>query len=185
MPGMHHIGLSTLDFEGTIEFYTKKLGWQIAFQDILEPKQGGRIKHVFLDSGGGCYFAFMCPERLPGVPEEYATDINSAQNLPGAFYHFAMAMDSLEALKKRREELIAKGIEVTPVIDHNWARSIYFRDPNGLLLEYCATVRELTAEDRELKHQNQDSFGALKPEEMAFVRKIMDGPRRAAAPHQA
>ena len=44
---------------------------------------------------------------------------------------------------------------MTCVVDHEWCRSIYFKDPNGLQLEYCATVREVTAEDKEMKHHDQ------------------------------
>ena len=44
-------------------------------------------------------------------------------------------------LAAKRDELRAKGIEVTDIVDHGWAQSIYFRDPNGLSLEYCCVVR--------------------------------------------
>ena len=38
-------------------------------------------------------------------------------------------------------------VKVTPVVDHEWAKSIYFKDPNGLLLEYSYLTREFTAAD--------------------------------------
>jgi hypothetical protein len=38
-------------------------------------------------------------------------------------------------------------VRVTPVVDHDWARSIYFKDPNGLLLEYCCYTRQLNEDD--------------------------------------
>jgi len=43
--------------------------------------------------------------------------------------------------------LRAKGVEVTDIVDHGWSRSVYFKDPNGLSLEYCCTVRNLTEDD--------------------------------------
>ena len=45
--GVHHLGLATLDIDRTVEFYTTKLGWTVAWCDILEPSEGGKIKHVF------------------------------------------------------------------------------------------------------------------------------------------
>jgi len=36
--------------------------------------------------------------------------------------------------------LRAKGVETTEIVDHGWARSIYFKDPNGISLEYCCVV---------------------------------------------
>jgi hypothetical protein len=32
------------------------------------------------------------------------------------------------------------GVEVTDIVDCQWAQSIYFKDPNGLSLEYCCVV---------------------------------------------
>ncbi|HEY6394595.1 MAG TPA: VOC family protein, partial [Candidatus Binataceae bacterium] len=84
--GVHHVGLATLDIDKTVEFYTTKLGWEVGWADIIEPAEGGKIKHVFLDTGDGSFVAFMSPEKVPGLPTEFATDINSAQNLPSAFY---------------------------------------------------------------------------------------------------
>ena len=75
--GVHHIGLATLDIDRTIEFYTTKLGFEIGWCDVLEPENGGKIKHVFFDTGDGTFMAFMSPEKVPGIPEEWSTDINS------------------------------------------------------------------------------------------------------------
>ena len=175
--GVHHLGLATLDIDRTIEFYTTKLGWTIAWSDVLEPQQGGKIKHVFLDTGDGSLVAFMCPEKVPGIPTEWATDINSAQGLPGAFYHFAFHCDDVPELEAKREYLIGKGIDVTPVGDHEWCRSIYFRDPNGLLLEYCTTVRAFTDDDKIMKHRYQPGAIVTDPEDAKKVHKMLMGPQ--------
>ena len=34
-----------------------------------------------------------------------------------------------------RERLLTRGVKVTPVIDRKYFKSIYFREPNGILLE--------------------------------------------------
>jgi catechol 2,3-dioxygenase-like lactoylglutathione lyase family enzyme len=70
---------------------------------------------------------------------------------------FDAPMDKIEAI---REELIGKGVDVSDVINHadistqpgilrttkeveeeTWLRSIYFLDPDGIMLEYCANVK--------------------------------------------
>ncbi len=173
--GVHHLGLATLDIDRTIEFYTKKIGWEIGWCDIIEPPEGGKIKHVFFDTGDGTFVAFMAPEKVPGLPEEFATDINSAQKLPPAFYHFAFWMDDVPALEARRAELESKGIDVTPVVDHEWCRSIYFKDPNGLLLEYCATVRQFNEEDKVMRHHDQPGPMVSDPKDAQKVYKMLLG----------
>ena len=38
-------------------------------------------------------------------------------------------------------------VDVTEVVDHDWAKSIYFKDPNGIQLEFCCFTRNLNADD--------------------------------------
>jgi hypothetical protein len=80
-----------------------------------------------------------------------AAGINRGLGVPAAFYHFAFEAGSEAALAEKRAELRAKGVEVTDIVDHHWAKSIYFRDPNGLSLEYCCLVRNLTEDDASMR----------------------------------
>jgi hypothetical protein len=66
---------------------------------------------------------------------------------PAAFYHFAFEAGSPAALEDKRRELIDKGVQVTDVVNHGWAKSIYFKDPNGMSLEYCCLVRNFTQDE--------------------------------------
>jgi catechol 2,3-dioxygenase-like lactoylglutathione lyase family enzyme len=142
-----HVGLSTLDMDATRAFYEGVLGFRAVRCDIMEVEEGGRIRHVFFDAGDGQLLAFMEPCGIRGLPETYEAGINRGLGLPDAFYHFAFEVDSVAALEAKRAELIAKGVKVTPVVDHEWMRSIYFKDPNGLMLEYAVQTRALTADD--------------------------------------
>ncbi len=173
--GVHHLGLVTLDIDRTIDFYTNKVGWKIAWCDLMKPRGGGLVKHVFFDTGDGSYISFMSPQKMPGVPVEFSTDMNTPAGLPGFFYHFAFWADSVEDLEKKRAELARKGVEVTNIADHEWAKSIYFRDPNGMLLEYCATVRELGEEDKVMRDRSATNvmFGDDPEQERWF--KILSG----------
>jgi catechol-2,3-dioxygenase len=78
---------------------------------------------------------------------EYDAGINRGLGTPAAFYDFAFEAGSVAGLEDRRRELIGKGVQVTDVVDHGWAKSIYFKDPNGMSLEYCCVVRNLTEDD--------------------------------------
>src|SRR6266496_4083081 len=98
--GFSHVGLSTLDMDRTRAF----------------------------DAGDGQLLAFMEPRGVPGIPEEYDAGINRGLGLPDMFYHFAFEVASLAALEAKRTELIGKGVRVTPIVDHEWMKAIYFKD---------------------------------------------------------
>jgi catechol 2,3-dioxygenase-like lactoylglutathione lyase family enzyme len=152
--GFSHIGLSTLDLDRTRDFYERVLGFKAVRCDIIKVKEGGQIRHIFFDTGRDQLIAFMEARGVPGVPAEYDAGITRGLGVPSVFYHFAFEAGSEAGLEEKRNELIAKGIEVTEVVDHDWAKSIYFKDPNGIQLEYCIFTRNLNDNDARL----QDRF---------------------------
>jgi Glyoxalase/Bleomycin resistance protein/Dioxygenase superfamily len=72
-------------------------------------------------------------------------------------YHFAFEAGSPAGLAEKRDELRAKGVETTDIVDHGWAQSIYFKDPNSLSLEYCRIVRHLTKDDATIRSSRKQS----------------------------
>jgi catechol 2,3-dioxygenase-like lactoylglutathione lyase family enzyme len=152
--GFSHIGQSTLDLDKTRAFFEGVLGFKPVVADTIKIKEGGRIRHIFFDVGRDQLIAFMEPRGVPDVSAEYDAGINRELGVPPAFYHFAFEAGSSAALADKRDELRAKGVEVTDVVDHGWAKSIYFKDPNGLSLEYCCLMRNFTEDDATM----QDRF---------------------------
>ena len=134
--GWSHVSLGTLDMDATRAFYEGVLGFKAVRCDIIKVKEGGQIRHIFFDTGRDQLMAFMEARGVPGVPERYDAGIARGLGVPSAFYHFAFEAGSEAGLVEKRRELIAKGVEVTDVVDHDWAKSIYFKDPNGLQLEF-------------------------------------------------
>ena len=151
--GFSHIGLSTLDLDRTRDFYEGVLGFKAVRCDILKVKEGGQIRHIFFDTGRDQLIAFMEAGGVPGVPADYDAGINRGLGVPSAFYHFAFEAGSEPALLEKRDELRAKGVEVTDVVDHDWAKSIYFKDPNGIQLEFCCYTRNLNDDDARLQYR--------------------------------
>ena len=145
--GFSHIGLSTLDLDKTREFYEDVLGFKPVVADTINVKEGGHLRHLFFDVGRDQLIAFLEPNGVPDVPAKYDAGINRGLGVPAGFYHFAFEAGSPAALADKRDELRAKDAEVTDIVDHGWSRSIYFKDPNGLSLEYCCTGRNLTEDD--------------------------------------
>src|SRR5216684_3395685 len=145
--GFSHIGLSTLDLDKTCKFYEGILGFKLVVADMIKIKEGGRLRHVFFDVGGDQLLAFLEADGVPDVPAEYDAGINRGLGVPASFYHFAFEAGSPAALADKRDELRAKGVEVTDIVDHGSSKSIYFKDPNGLSLEYCCVLRDFTEDD--------------------------------------
>ena len=159
--GFSHIGLSTLDLDATRDFYENVLKFKAVRCDILKIKEGGQVRHVFFDTGSDQLLAFMEARGVPGVAASYDTGINRGLGVPNAFYHFAFEAGSEAALVEKRNELIARGVQVTEVVDHDWAKSIYFKDPNGLQLEFCCYTRSLNDDDARLQERAEISIRRL------------------------
>jgi glyoxalase family protein len=64
-----------------------------------------------------------------------APDAAAALNGIGTVHHVAMAIADEPLQRQLREELIADGVHVTPVMDRQYFTSIYFREPGGVLFE--------------------------------------------------
>ena len=159
--GFSHVGLSTLDLDKTRKFYEDVLGFKPVVADTIKIEEGGRIRHIFFDVGRDQLIAFIEADGVRDVPAEYDTGINHGLGVPASFYHFAFEAGSEAALADKREELRVKGVKVTDIIDHGWAKSIYFKDPNGLSLEYCCQVRNLTEDDATMQERFTIPRGAL------------------------
>jgi glyoxalase family protein len=87
----------------------------------------------------------------PGRTIEVVSDPDAvaAINGLGTVHHVALAITDGEAQVRLRGELIRWGCSVTEVRDRQYFRSIYFREPGGVLLE-VATVEPGFTFDEEL-----------------------------------
>ena len=74
--GFSHIGLSTLDLDKTREFYEGFLGFKVVRCDIIKIKEGGMIRHMFIEIGRDQLIAFMEPNDVDAIPRTYAAGIN-------------------------------------------------------------------------------------------------------------
>jgi catechol 2,3-dioxygenase-like lactoylglutathione lyase family enzyme len=160
--GINHLALTSSDMDRTIRFYRDVLGMPLT-KTIDFP--GGRGKHYFFDIGGGDSIAFFEFPKGP-KPVDRKT-LGQMAATPGMMHHvaFDVAPDDIE---RYRDRLIAKGIEVTEVVNHDdtekgaspeinestFVRSIYFRDPDGFQLEFAAWTRPLV--DQDVKPQYRD-----------------------------
>lgn len=163
--GLHHLALVCSDMERTVQFYTEVLGMKLKKGFDLA---GGYGQHFFFDMGGGNELAFFwfrdAPAREPGVAAPSTLVGRQPGNITsahGSMNHVAIRV-APENIESYRDELVAKGVDCTPVVNHDdvvtgqddrtssqvsektWLRSFYFFDPDGIMLELSTTVSEGT-----------------------------------------
>jgi catechol 2,3-dioxygenase-like lactoylglutathione lyase family enzyme len=155
--GVNHLALVCKDMERTVEFYSNVLGMPL-IKTIDLP--GGMGQHFFFDIGKGDALAFFwfpnAPEAAPGIASPKAlAGQGSLLTAHGSMNHVAFDIPA-EKIEEYRDRLIAKGIEVTEIMNHDdtprqvsptvndstFVRSIYFFDPDGILLEFAGWTRD-------------------------------------------
>jgi catechol 2,3-dioxygenase-like lactoylglutathione lyase family enzyme len=158
--GFAHLGLATHDMAATIAFYEDLLGFPRVADIQNYVTGGGVVRLVYFECGEEQFLVFMECKGIDGIPTDFDTGINGPLGLPAGLYHFAFKVNSVEALDEKAAEITRRGIEVSKVVDHGYARSIFFRDPNNLQVELCCMTRRFNADDL---HQVQQVEVAVTP----------------------
>ncbi len=128
--GLHHNAYRCRDTEETRRFYEDFLGLPlIEALRIGETKTGrsANVLHTFYQmDDGSCLAFFEAPEEPFEFKDQHDYDLHIALTVPE---------DSLAPMLEKGR---AAGIESRGISEHGFVRSIYFRDPNGYVIELCA-----------------------------------------------
>ena len=144
----HHLALVIRDIAAIHAFYEGVMGFELVKAEVAKINAGGWAKHYFYRMGGddSCFIAFWEMHDVPGS-DDFETSLSKAAGLPDEINHIAFRVNSAAELDERRAQWTASGRSVLEV-DHNWCRSIYTKDPNDNLVEFCLTTGEFTPADR-------------------------------------
>jgi catechol 2,3-dioxygenase-like lactoylglutathione lyase family enzyme len=164
--GINHLALVCRDMDETVDFYTNVLGMPL-IKTIELPNNLGQ--HFFFDIGNGDSLAFFwfpnAPEAAPGIASPKGVPgQNDLATAHGSMNHVAFDVPP-EKIEEYVEKLKAKGLNPTRLINHDdspyqvsremhpgvFVRSVYFMDPNGILLEFACWTRAFTEAD--VKHR--------------------------------
>ncbi len=133
-PALHHVAFACRDLDATHRFYQELLGFPLVCTEVTR-RGPAWLKHVFYDLGDGSAIAFFDLHGV-GEPTPLATAISTDLGLPIWVNHLAVRVDA-ERQAALRARLEAGGYKATLDIDHGWCHSVYFTDPNGILVELC------------------------------------------------
>jgi glyoxalase family protein len=127
LSGLHHISAICADMARTSAFYAELLDLRVVKRTVNY--ENPSIPHWYFGVDDGApgtlitYFAFgpeaMRPARMGG----------------GQTHHFALCVEDEAEQARWQDRLLAAGVQVTPVLDRKYYRSIYFHDPDGQTVE--------------------------------------------------
>ncbi len=123
--GVHHITFVGSSRQATIDFYQGILGMPLVFEqpNLDVPEE----THLYFDTGDGRLITFFVRPTRVDDPTPNPQDIGNLHHLA-----FAVSRATYTQVARRLNEL---NIWNTGPIDRGFMDSIYFRDPNGQLLE--------------------------------------------------
>jgi catechol 2,3-dioxygenase-like lactoylglutathione lyase family enzyme len=142
--GLHHNAYRCRDSEETRQFYEDFLGLPLLHAFEISTTHTGRpskVLHSFFQMQDGSFLAFF---EEPDV----AFDFKNQRDFD---LHIALevSMDELHAMKAKGEQ---EGIETRGISDHGFIHSIYFRDPNGYVIELTSRIPEVEKEVFDAEH---------------------------------
>ncbi len=130
--GLHHNAYRCRDSEETRKFYEDFLQLPlVGALDISTTITGreARVLHTFFQmEDGSCLAFFEAPDQPFEFKDQHDFDLHIAVEVDMATLH--MMFDKGKA----------EGREVRGISDHKFIHSIYFRDPNGYVIELTAKV---------------------------------------------
>ncbi len=117
----HHVAIICSNYEKSVDFYVKKLGFSIV-REVERPQQNDIL--MMLQQGQNVLELFIKPDAPQRVTDPEAMGLR----------HLAFRVENME---EAVAWLNSRGVETEPVREDtiNGGRFTFFRDPDGLPLE--------------------------------------------------
>ncbi|HBM57500.1 MAG TPA: hypothetical protein DD388_12780 [Acidimicrobiaceae bacterium] len=185
--GFHHVAYACRDAEATRHFYEDLLGMPLVHTEV-KAGEGGFFRHLFFDTGDGTCIAFFEVQGV-GERDDYSTEVSTGNGLPVWVNHVAFAADE-ERARQAEERLAADDIVPLMEVDHGWCVSLYYLDPNGIMVEFCRDTGGFgddpgSAADRLGDTEATDVSTYLRPLDPAGLRGFNPLPTRQPAQEDA
>ena len=152
---LHHTAYVTKDLEATRKFYEDVIGLPLVATWCEVDELFGAKRtycHCFFGLGDGSALAFFQfaneeDQKLfgPEIPES-------------PFNHIALNVDA-ETQQGIEERIKAAGLKDSYVLDHGYCRSVYVKDPNGMIVEFTLDAPDA---DKLNAQRRQDAHSELK-----------------------
>ena len=121
-----HLVLNVADVERSTAFYRDIVGFELA---RMRPDRSG----AFLTCGV-VHHNLALFKAPPGA--------RPAEKGQIGLNHFAFQVDDYKALQEAHRRLTEAGATIDHIVDHGMTRSVYFLDPDGLMMELYSNTFE-------------------------------------------
>jgi catechol 2,3-dioxygenase len=126
-----HVVIKVRNLERSKHFFTDVLGLQLMMELPT-------LKIAFFASDGRDHHEIACAEVGEDADRQHAKQIG--------LQHIAFRLNDEEHLRSAYKQLKEKNVPIDFTVDHGVTKSVYFRDPDGLLFEvYCDNPPEYVA----------------------------------------
>lgn len=115
--GLHSVTLTEAGMDATAALLTRGMSMHVAD----ESADGARF--AMADGGAGSLVDLAARRTAPG------------RQAAGTVHHVAFRAPDLPTISRWRDELAEAGLRVTEIIDRQYFKSVYFREPGGVLFE--------------------------------------------------
>lgn len=115
--GLHEVVLSERALEPTAGMLTNLLGMQFAGETVES------AHFAMADGGSGAQVSVVGGAK------------DQALQAGGTVHHVAFRAPNLKVMESWQQEMLNRGVPVTQVMDRQYFKSIYFREPGGVLFE--------------------------------------------------
>lgn len=119
--GIHHVAIVAADLRRTLPHYTDVLGLHVVARDAAHGPA------VWLALGNAVAGSLIAVFEQRGA--------ESGHEGVGGSHHFAMLVETRDALLQWKRRLTDNGIAVNGPLDRHYFESIYHRDPDGQVIE--------------------------------------------------
>lgn len=135
--GLHHITLVTSDAQRCVDFYAGTLGLRLV------------KKTVNFDDPGSYHLYFGNDEAEPGSTVTFFEWPHVGRGAPGigGTHHFALTVQDRDGLLRWKRYLTGRGLSVSGPYDRKYFTSIYFRDPDGQVVEIATAGPGFTVDE--------------------------------------
>lgn len=153
---LHHTAYVTKDLEVTRKFYEDVIGLPLVATYCEKDMLFGAERvycHIFFELADGGALAFF------QFADQSDQDLFGPKMPDSPFHHIALNVDK-ETQDALEERITNAGYAApdTYVLDHGYCRSVYIKDPNGMILEFTHDAPAAAEQDA---HRRKTAHGEL------------------------